>query len=116
MSISKSDWKHYQQLHALALERFCQGVLDNAQTIAKNQDLSAHDRYRTLYRMMQSRDKDLAAAFNTDRPSDVWLSLLLMVHHDLLSDGELSVLSEDLRRRISEAVRDPYEIEWAVAD
>jgi hypothetical protein len=32
MSISDSDWKRYQDLHQLALDRFCQGVLDNAQT------------------------------------------------------------------------------------
>jgi hypothetical protein len=38
---------------------------------------------------------------------------MLMVAHDLLSDEELSVLSEELRQRISDAVRQPYEIEWA---
>jgi hypothetical protein len=113
MSVSDSDWKKYHELHALALDRFCQGVLSDAQTIAQNEALSAHARYRTLYRLMRSRDKDLARAFNTGRRSEVSLSLLLMVAYDLLSDEDLSVLSEGLRHRISEAVRQPYEIEWA---
>lgn len=113
MSISDSDWKKYQELHELALDRFCQGVLANAQTIVQNESLSAHARYRTLYRLMRSRDKDLSSAFNTGRRSDVWLSLMLMVAYDLLSDEELSVLSEELQQRISDAVRQPYEIEWA---
>ncbi|WP_346656860.1 hypothetical protein [Pseudomonas sp. SWRI92] len=48
MSISDSDWKHYNELSELALERFCQGVLSDAQTVAQNEALSAHARYRTL--------------------------------------------------------------------
>lgn len=113
MSISDGDWKRYQELHALALDRFCQSVLANAQTIAQNEALSAHARYRTLYRLMRSRDKDLASAFNMGRRSEVSLSLMLMVAYDLLTDEELLVLSEELRARISGAVRQPYEIEWA---
>ncbi|WP_334597047.1 hypothetical protein [Pseudomonas alvandae] len=64
MSISDSDWKRYNELSELALERFCQGVLSDAQTVAQNEVLSAHARYRTLYRLMRDRDKSLAMAFN----------------------------------------------------
>jgi hypothetical protein len=37
----------------------------------------------------------------------------LLVAYDLLSDQELAVLSEELRERISDAIRQPFEIEWA---
>ncbi|AMZ74801.1 MULTISPECIES: hypothetical protein [Pseudomonas] len=113
MSISDSDWKSYNELYDLALERFCQGVLADAQTIAQSEALSAHARYRTLYRLMRNRDKDLAMAFNVSRRRDVSLSLRLMIAYDLLSDQELAVLSEELRERVSDAVRQPFEIEWA---
>lgn len=113
MSVSDNDWKKYRELHELALDRFCQGALANAQTIAQNEALSAHARFRTLHRMMRSRDKDLASMFNTSQRSEVWLSLMLMVAHGLLSDEDLSVLSEELRARLTDAVRQPYEIEWA---
>lgn len=113
MSISESDWKKYKGLYELALERFCQSVLVNAQTIAQNDALSAHARYLTLYRLMRNRDKDLAMAFDGFRRSGASLSLILMIAYDLLSEEELSVLSEELRERISDAVRQPYEIEWA---
>jgi hypothetical protein len=36
---------------------------------------------------------------------------MLMVAYDLLSEEDLAVLSEELRHRISEAVRKSYEIE-----
>jgi len=113
MSISDSDWKNYNELYELALDRFCQGVLADAQTIAQNETLSAHARYATLYRLMRNRDKSLAMAFNGRRRKEVSLSLRLMVAYNLLSDQELMVLSDELRERICDAVRQPYEIEWA---
>lgn len=113
MSVSESDWKNYQKLYDLALDRFCRGVLANAQTIAQSDVLSAHARYRTLYRLMRNRDKDMAMAFNVGRRSEVSLSLMTMIAYDLLTDEELLVLSDELRRRVSDAVRQPYEIEWA---
>lgn len=113
MSISDSDWKRYNELSELALERFCQGVLSDAQTVAQNEALSAHARYRTLYRLMRDRDKGLAMAFNVGRRRDISLSLRLLIAYDLLSDQELTILSEELRERVSDAVRQPFEIEWA---
>ncbi|QXI54798.1 hypothetical protein [Pseudomonas alvandae] len=113
MSISDSDWKRYNELSELALERFCQGVLSDAQTVAQNEALSAHARYRTLYRLMRDRDKSLAMAFNVGRRRDISLSLRLLIAYDLLSDQELTILNEELRERVSDAVRQPFEIEWA---
>lgn len=113
MSVSDSDWKLYNGLRDLALERFCQGVLTDAQTVAQNEALSARARYRTLYGLMRERDKSLALAFNVGRRRDISLSLRLLIAYDLLSDQELAVLSEELRVRVSDAVRQPFEIEWA---
>jgi hypothetical protein len=62
---------------------------------------------------MRNRDKELAIAFGDFRRSGASLSLRLMIAYDLLSEGELSVLSEELRERISDAERQPYEIEWS---
>jgi hypothetical protein len=113
MSISESDWKKYKELRKLALDRFCQGVLAETRTVAQNGALSAHARYLTLYRLIRSRDKDMAMTFDGLSRKDAWLSLRLMVAHNLLTDAELSVLSDKVREIISDAVRQPYEIEWA---
>jgi hypothetical protein len=113
MSVSDSDWKLYNGLRDVALERFCQGVLSDAQAVAQNEVLSAHARYRTLYGLMRERDKSLAMAFNVGRRRDISLSLRLLIAYYLLSDEELAILSEELRERVSDAVRQPFEIEWA---
>ncbi|MFJ2322616.1 hypothetical protein [Pseudomonas sp. NPDC087817] len=36
----------------------------------------------------------------------------MMVSHDLLTDAELSILSDDARRKFSDIERRPYEIDW----
>ena len=40
------------------------------------------------------------------------MALRLMVKHDLLTDADLSVLSEAAREEIADVVRQPYELEW----
>ena len=48
MSILESDWKKFKELRKIALDRFCQGVLADAKTIAQHDALSAHARYLML--------------------------------------------------------------------
>ena len=114
MPILESDWKKLKELREIALDRFCQNVLADAKTISENDALSAHTRYRTLYRLMRNRDKDLIDTFdnNGQSRSSALMGLWLMVMHDLLTDEELSVLSEPAVNSIRDVVRQPYEIEW----
>jgi hypothetical protein len=67
-----------------------------------------------LYGLIQDRNKDMAQAFdhNSQSRSSALRGLWLMVMHDLLTDAELSVLSEGALNYISEVVRQPYELEW----
>lgn len=116
MSISESDWKKFKVLRALALERCYLGVLADAKNISERETLSAKARYMTLYRLIRDRDDDIVRTFNLYSRSRAWESLALMVRHDLLTDAELSVLSEETLSAISYAVRRPYELEWVAED
>jgi len=114
MPILESDWKKFKELREIALDRFCQGVLNDAKTIAEHGSLSAHARYRMLYRLMRDRDKDIVRTFddNSQSRSSALRGLWLMVMHDLLTEAELSVLSEAALDCISDVVRQPYVLEW----
>ncbi|MGE8147282.1 hypothetical protein ACQKP7_19115 [Pseudomonas frederiksbergensis] len=114
MPILESDWKKFKGLRQIALDRFCQNVLADAKTIAQHDALSAHTRYVMLYRLMRDRDKDLVQAFddNSQSRSSALMGLWLMVMHDLLTEEELSVLSDGALDSIKEVVRQPYELEW----
>jgi hypothetical protein len=66
-----------------------------------------------LYRLMRDRDKDIVRTFDHYSRSSALMALRMMVKHDLLTDAELSVLSEATREEIADVVRQPYEIKWA---
>ncbi|MHC8301314.1 hypothetical protein [Pseudomonas sp. ZS1P83] len=113
MSIIESDWKKFKELHKLALDRFCLGVLADAKTIAQHDALSAHARYGMIYRLMRDRDKDIVQTFDPYSRSSAPIALRWMVKHDLLTDAELSVLSEAMLEEVADVVRQPYKLEWA---
>ena len=112
MAISESDWKTFKELRKIALERFHLGVLSDAKSVTENEALSPVNRYRTLYRLVAARDKDIVRIFEGFSRTWAFDSLALMVAHDLLTDTELALLSEHARAAISYAVRQPYEINW----
>lgn len=112
MSIIESDWKKFKELRKLALDRFCLGVLADAETIAQHSALSPHARYKMLYRLTRDRDKDIVQTFDLYSRSSALIALRWMVKHDLLTDAELSVLSEEAREEVADVVRQPYELEW----
>ena len=114
MSILESDWKKFRELRKIALERFCQGVLADAKTVTQHGALPAHARYGMLYGLIQDRNKDMAWAFddNSQSRSSTRTALRAFIMHDLVTDAELSGLSEELREAMAEIVRQPYELEW----
>jgi hypothetical protein len=114
MPILESDWKKFKELRKIALDRFCQGVLADAKAIAQYGALSAHARYGMLYGMIHDRNRHMAQVFddNSQSRSSALHGLSLMVMHDLLTEAELSVLSEDALSYIKGVVRRPYELEW----
>ncbi|MFW0758384.1 hypothetical protein ACN1C3_27310 [Pseudomonas sp. H11T01] len=112
MEISESDWKKFKSLRLLALDRFCQGVLGDAETISQHNALSAHARYGMLYDLVHNRNKDMVRAFDYFSRSSAVMSLRFMVMYNLLTDAELSVLSEDTLRDLKSVVRQPYELKW----
>lgn len=102
--IAEKDWKLFKKIYAIALDRFCQRVLDDCQAICNMHTESAHDRYGTLYSLIRERDKDMAMAFdNALSRSRAVLSLRLMVAYGVLSRDEVSEFSTDVQDQVESA-------------
>src|SRR5215813_14019781 len=69
--IKESDWKIFRQLHAVALERFCQRVLDESEGLRGDRTMSAHEQYVAIYQLFHKRDKEVARLFNDLSPPTV---------------------------------------------
>ena len=99
MDIKESDWKVFRRFHSIALERYCQGVLEEVKLATACND-SYHDCYLKVYRLIQDRDKTIARAFDDLSRSTALVRLVIIVNEGLLTNEELKQFSQELQGRI----------------
>jgi hypothetical protein len=92
-----SEYKLFRRLQSLALERFFQGVLDEVSRLADDVGKSGHQRYLAVYKLLQERDEELAAAFDNPRRSTALVQLARIQFQGLLTDEEFAQFSDETR-------------------
>ena len=97
----ESDWNKFTKLKKIALERFCESVLDESRMLYDKENLTAHERYLELYRVIQKRDKELCRAFDGHSRSRADQQLREMYIKGLVTDDELSKFSEETRNFVT---------------
>jgi len=95
--VSESDWKIFRELREIALQRFCERVLEQVQSIVRDDSRSHHERYLAVFSFVQDRDTELASAFNNPARSRMILQLLAIRALGLLSSAELRRFSDTTR-------------------
>lgn len=98
--IRESDWKVFKEIHKLALERYCQRVIEEVAKVAADGGKSHHERYLALFRLIRDRDKELASAFDDFRRSTAVLQLTLIKSLGLLTDDEFARFSPATRKQV----------------
>ena len=99
MEFKESDWKVFRRLRSVALERYCQRVLEEVRVVAECNG-NYHDCYRRLFRLIRERDKSLAAAFDGPSRSNALFLLANMIGEELLTEEELGQFSLEVQQRI----------------
>ena len=97
MNISEAAWKIFKRIRPLALDRFCERILEESRKICDTKNLSAHKRYLSLYKHIEKRDEDIAQAFNDYRRSTAVLCLRAMYFLDLLTDEDIEQFSPQVQ-------------------
>ena len=98
--LPEADWKACRKLQAVALERFCERIINEVGTIASNNATSYHTRYLDLFKLIERRDDEIARAFNDPKRSNIVLQLVAIVSHGLLTQDELQSLSPEIRETV----------------
>jgi hypothetical protein len=98
--IKESDWKLFRRLHAIALERFCQRVIEEVGSATSSCADGYHDCYLKLFELMRSRDREMASAFNDPRRSNAFILLANIKELGLLTEEELMQFSAEARDAI----------------
>jgi hypothetical protein len=96
-TFGEADWKRFRRLQPVALDRFCERVLGEVARLAGDSGRRAHDRYLAVYRLLQDRDKALAAAFDAPRRSTALVQLARLRGDGLLTDEEFAGFSPAAR-------------------
>jgi hypothetical protein len=97
VSFPEADWRLLRSLHHAALDRYCARVLEECATVLRDADVSAHDRYLRLFRLLKERDPRIAAAFDDLRRSTAIQRLAGMINLGVLTDVELAQFSQATR-------------------
>ena len=96
----ESDWRKFTKLKKVALERFCESVLDESRMLCDRENLTAHEKYLELYEIIQKRDQELGRVFDGHSRSRADQQLRDMYNKGLVTDDELSKFSEETQNLV----------------
>jgi len=94
----ESDWKLLSQLKPHALERLCERILKEVTRAATDNSMTQHERYGTVYGIIEEQDKTIARIFNDLRRSNGYSRLEQMREAGLVTVEEFGRFSEEARQ------------------
>jgi hypothetical protein len=98
--IKEADWKVLRRLHPLALERFCERVLAEIESVKHDDARSFHQRYLDIFEIVERRDREMARIFDNLKRSNALPMLAQMRSQGLLMEDEYFSLSPETRGAI----------------
>ena len=100
LEIKESDWKLFRRLHPVALERFCQAVIEEINQATSDCSGDYHKRYLEVFSLIMNRDEQMGRAFNDVRRSTAIILLTNIREAGLLTDEEFSQFSAETRASV----------------
>ena len=95
--MKESDWKIFKKIKEIAIDKFCSGVLDESQEVISDQSEHAHNKYLSLYDLLQNRNKKMAFLFDGHSRSKATIQLIAIRSNRLADEALICQLSEELR-------------------
>ena len=93
----ESDWRVFRELREVALERFCERILNEATTLIADGSSTAHERFLKLFDHVGDQNDEIARAFNGSKRSVMLMQLATICSHGLLEPEELARFSPETR-------------------
>jgi len=96
-TIAESDWRVFREIRQAALERFCARILAEAAKESARPGKSSHEKYLSLWKLIERRDHDIARAFNNPRRSTACMQMGVMHSMGLLTEVEVQRFSPEIQ-------------------
>jgi hypothetical protein len=97
--LPERDWKRWQQLAPILLNRFCESVVISAAGFARRSE-SGHEKFLALYEFIGHSNRDIAIVFDNRRRSTAIIQIAGAVSRGIMKDEELSSFSEKTQERV----------------
>lgn len=106
MEIAERDWKVLKRLKDIALNRYCQRVLEELEQISRDSAKTWQERYLDLNHRVHDHDRQIADAFNDLRRSKAVWRVVSIRRLNLLTQEELAEFTPEFRQQIEGIERD----------
>ncbi len=106
-SIPERDWKLFRELRQIALERLCDKILAEAKAEIERPAKSSHEKYLSLYKLINKQDDEIARAFNDFRRSTALMHIGIIHSMGLFTGEELRRFSPETLQVIELYARIP---------
>ena len=105
-NVPESDWEVFRELREVALQRFCERVLEELLPLSQDRSRTHHERYLAVFRLIQERDEQLAHAFNDFARSRMIVQLAAIRGLGLLSRGDFERFTHETRRIVESVTKE----------
>ena len=112
MSLPERDWRVLRVVKSAALHRYCAKVLEECSKVIGAPGSHPHERYLSLYKLIQERDYRIAVAFKDLRRSTAGARLAAMIELGVVTDEEVAEFTPETRewiQTLKERYRSPGE-------
>jgi hypothetical protein len=99
------DWKLLRKLHPVALDRYCQRVLTEIAAIPGDAGRSHHQRYLAIYKLVERRDREMAATFDDMRRSTALFRILAIRRLNLLTEEEFAQFTDTMCEEVARLLK-----------
>ena len=94
--MKESDWKIFKKIKEQALERFCADTLADFEEAIDKKDMSNHEKYLNLFKLVENADKRISLLFDGHSRSKAQIQLTLIRSEGLVGNHELEGMSDAL--------------------
>ena len=98
--LPERDWKYLRSIQKDLLDELCWRVNQKAAAIVSSKTETDHDKYLKLFKHIEASDRIIAECFDDWSRSKLWLRLISLRNHKLLSEEQIANLSEECRIRL----------------
>lgn len=104
--MKERDWKVFQKLRGVLLERYCQLALVSAEDIIKGKGKTHHQRYLDLFELIEKRDKALGLAFDGVSRSNALTRITFMRSGGLFTEEEFALFGPETQEQVNRMVQE----------